>query len=409
MSDLAATLTRLYALAPRGVRLGLERMQAACDHFGNPERSFEVVHVAGTNGKGTVCALTANMLSLGGRRVGRFTSPHLVRFTERIEIDGTNLADEGLATLLNRVMDEAPDLTFFETATLAAFLAFREAKVDLAVLEVGLGGRLDATNVVPAPRIAAITRIAFDHQAELGGTLAAIAGEKAGIIKPGSSVVLGRLHPEALRAIQGRIEQTGARQIPLGSPEPVPGAPVAYPRFAMLGTNLAVAVTIAHELGVSPDVMIQGIESCTWPGRNELLQRDGEELTLLDAAHNPDGAIALQHALDPALLAEIETRRQIALVFGALSTKNWKAMLQRLDPIAGHRVYAAPPVQKAVDPALMARTIPGIATSSVAEALTKARELVGRRGLVVVTGSSYLVGAARALLLKIPSDPPVDL
>ena len=137
MTNLSETLARLYALVPRGQKLGLERMQAACQRFGNPERSFEAVHVAGTNGKGTVCAFVASMARASGRRVGLYTSPHLTRFAERIQIDGSPLSDEALVRNATLALDGAPELTFFETATLAAFLAFREAKVDLAVIEVG--------------------------------------------------------------------------------------------------------------------------------------------------------------------------------------------------------------------------------------------------------------------------------
>jgi dihydrofolate synthase/folylpolyglutamate synthase len=191
MAELATALGRLYALIPVGQKLGLERMQAACQRFGNPERSFEVVHVAGTNGKGTTCAFTASMARAAGRRVGLYTSPHLVRFAERIQVDGLQLDDATLARLLTEVMDAAPELTYFEVATLTAFLAFREARIDLAVLEVGLGGRLDATNVVPPPRVAAITRIAYDHMSDLGDTLGKIAAEKAAIIKAGDLAVTG--------------------------------------------------------------------------------------------------------------------------------------------------------------------------------------------------------------------------
>src|SRR5687767_10427649 len=182
--------------------LGLERMQAACARFGNPERAFEVVHVAGTNGKGTVCAFVGSIARAAGKRVGVYTSPHLSRFAERINIDGAPIEDAVLVRLLNQVMDHAPELTFFEVATMAAFMAFREAEVQLAVLEVGLGGRLDATNVVPPPKIAAITRVAFDHMAELGDSLAKIGAEKAGIIKQGSAVVLGKIHPDAREMIE---------------------------------------------------------------------------------------------------------------------------------------------------------------------------------------------------------------
>src|SRR5690606_24731050 len=184
VTDLKSTLSRLYALVPRGRRLGLEAMQEACARFNHPERSFQVVHVAGTNGKGTVCAFVAAMAQAANLRVGRYTSPHLTRFAERITINGAEIEEATLVRLLNEVLDHAPDLTFFEVATLTAFLAFREASVELAVLEVGLGGRLDATNVVPPPRACAITRIAFDHMQELGESLAQIAAEKAGIIKP---------------------------------------------------------------------------------------------------------------------------------------------------------------------------------------------------------------------------------
>jgi dihydrofolate synthase / folylpolyglutamate synthase len=409
VSDLAQTLTRLYALVPRGFVLGLERMQAACARFGNPETAFEAVHVAGTNGKGTVCAFTASMARAGGRRVGMYTSPHLVRFAERIQIDGQPIDDDSLVRLLNQVMDAAPDLTFFEVTTLTAFLAFREAKIDLAVIEVGLGGRLDATNVIPPPRVAAISRVAFDHVAELGDTLAKIGAEKAGIIKRGSSVVLGKIHPEARAVIEARIQEVGAKLIPLGTPEPIPGAPLAYPRIALVGSNLAVAVTIGRELGIPVEALAQGLEQTQWPGRNELLHRNGQELTLLDCAHNPDGAVGLSHALDPSVLGEIESRREIALVFGALSTKNWRAMLRRLENVAGHRVFVAPPVTKAADPREMAAFLHGEVSESVAEALERARTLVGPRGVVVVAGSTFLVGAARALLLNLPSDPPVAL
>ncbi|HEV8547628.1 MAG TPA: folylpolyglutamate synthase/dihydrofolate synthase family protein [Polyangiaceae bacterium] len=409
MSDLQHSLERLYKLIPQGQKLGLERMQAACARFGNPERAFPAIHVAGTNGKGTVCAFTASMARAAGRRVGMYTSPHLSRFAERIQIDGVPLDDNTLSRLLGQVMDAAPELTFFEVATLAAFLAFREAGVDLAVLEVGLGGRLDATNVIPPPLVAAVTRISFDHMAELGDTLGKIAAEKAAIIKPGSTVVLGKIHPEGRAVIEERIAQVGARLIPLGTPEPIPGAPLAYPRIALVGSNLAVAVTIGRELGIAPEILAQGLEQTQWPGRNELLHRNGQELTLLDCAHNPDGAVALSHALDPSVLGEIESRREIALVFGALDTKNWRAMLRRLENVAGHRVYAAPPVKRAVDPREMAAFLPGEAIPDVGQALERARSLVGPRGVVVVTGSTFLVGAARALLLNLPSDPPVAL
>jgi dihydrofolate synthase / folylpolyglutamate synthase len=409
LSDLKATLERLYALALHGRILGLERVQAACDKLGNPERSFEAVHVAGTNGKGTVTAFVGSMARAAGKNVGVFTSPHLCRFAERINIGGAPIEDDKLVYYLNQAMDVGPDLTFFEVATVAAFLAFRDARVELAVIEVGLGGRLDATNVIPPPRVAAITRVSYDHVAELGDSIAKIAAEKSGIIKPGSAVVLGKLHPDARAVAQAKMAEVGAREVPLGSPEPVPGAPLAYPRVALVGSNLAVAVTVGRELGFPPEVLAKGVEQTVWPGRNELLHRNGQELTLLDCAHNPDGAVALSHALDPSVLGDIESRKEIALVFGAISSKNWKAMLKRLEAVAGHRVFVAPPIKKAVDPYEMSAAYAGEVAEGVPDALARARQLVGQRGLVVVTGSIFLVGAARASLLNLPTDPAIDL
>jgi dihydrofolate synthase/folylpolyglutamate synthase len=384
-------------------------MVAACEQLGHPERAFEVVHVAGTNGKGTVCAFVASMARTAGRKVGLYTSPHLCRFAERIQIDGNPLSDAEMVPLLSRVMTEAPDLSFFEVATVTAFLAFQQAGVDLAVVEVGLGGRLDATNVIPPPRVVAITRVSFDHVVELGETLADIAREKAAIIKPGSAVVLGKLHPDARAVMEERITEVGARLVPMGSPEPIPGAALAYPRVSMIGSNLAVAVTVGRELGLSPESMAKGIENTVWPGRNELLHRNGQELTLLDCAHNPDGAVALSHVLDPSLLGEVESRREVVLVFGAMKSKNWRSMLKRLEAAAGHRVFVAPPISNAVDPQEMAAAMGGEVAASVAEALERARQIVGPRGVVVVTGSTFLVGAARALLLGLASDPPVAM
>ena len=188
MSDLKPTLERLYARIPLGRKLGLDRVQAACQRFGNPERAFTAVHIAGTNGKGTVAAFVAAMGRAAGLKIGLYTSPHLHRFAERIMIDGAPIDEAVMVPLLNRVMDVAPDLTFFEVATVAAFVAFRDAGVQLAVLETGLGGRLDATNGIPPPPVAAITRVSFDPMLDLGDTLGKIA------VDPGRPVTGGVPH-----------------------------------------------------------------------------------------------------------------------------------------------------------------------------------------------------------------------
>jgi dihydrofolate synthase / folylpolyglutamate synthase len=355
-----------------------------------------------------VCAFTSSMLRARGTHVGLFTSPHLNRFAERIQLDGVSVADDVLSRWIDEVLDRDLDLSFFETATLIAFLVFREAKVDTAVLEVGLGGRLDATNVIPPPLVAAITRISFDHMDVLGDSLSAIAREKAAIIKAGTKVVVGKLHPDAMREVEQRCAEVGAELLPLGDAEPYQGAQLAYPRIAMYGSNLAVSTTIARCLGIPPEAMATGVETAVWPGRNELLHRSGQELTLLDCAHNPDAAVCLSHVIDSSLAGGAGTRADVALVFGAIESKNWKSMLDRLEHSAAHRFYVAPPVSRAVDPSEMVKHLSGQVFTDVGRAIESARARVGQQGLVVVTGSCFLVGAARAILLNLETDPPAD-
>ncbi len=193
----SAVLERLYRLGPRGALLGLERVRVACAAFDHPERCFSSLHVAGTNGKGSVSAMAAAAARASGLRVGLYTSPHLCCFRERIQVNGEPVDDPVLLPALEEVLDRCPELTFFETATVAAFLIFARQAVELAVIEVGLGGRLDATNVLENPRATAITRISLDHVDRLGSDLSSIAREKAGILKPRVPVILGPLDPLA--------------------------------------------------------------------------------------------------------------------------------------------------------------------------------------------------------------------
>jgi dihydrofolate synthase / folylpolyglutamate synthase len=401
------TLERLYRLAPRGAELGLDRMRAASLRFGRPERSFEACHVAGTNGKGSVCAMTAAMASSAGRRVGLYTSPHLCQFAERIVVGGRPVDERVLLACLDRVLTDAPELTFFEAATLTAFLVFQALDVELAVVEVGLGGRLDATNVLPSPRATAITRIALDHTDRLGDTLALIAREKAGIIKPRVPLVVGPLAPEAMSEVLAiarandapvtfATADVDAKRIVERSPPALAGAHQIE--------NAAVAVALARHAGVSESAIRSGLESVRWPGRLEFIDTaDGP--VLLDAAHNPDGI--------GALAAFVRSRAplpsNVALVFGVMADKDYRGMLSLLAPLADHRVYVAPEGRKAADPAWLATLAPGMVEKSEKAALDLARSQVGNHGLVVVAGSIFLVGAVRARLLGLPRDPPVAL
>ncbi len=408
MSVLAPTLQRLYERVPRGVLLGLERVRAAAERLGGVHELGRYVHIAGTNGKGSTAAFVATMAERAGLRVGLYSSPHLCRLAERVQIDGRALADDALADALSRVMDLPDELTFFEVVTLAALVAFRDAKVELPVLEVGLGGRLDATNVVDGEAVTAITRIAFDHTDRLGNSLAAIAAEKAGILRAGRPVVVGRLHPDARAVVAAKAEELGAplidadgeRETRLVDSHP-PSLGGAFQRH-----NALVAATVARELGLPPARVAEGLTSTRWPGRCEIIET-AEGYVLFDCAHNPDGALALKNAMLG--LSNNVARRQVGLVFGAMADKGWRAMLDRLAQVTGPRIYVEPAGRQAVPVEELAAYLDGMKARSVPEALISMRQKVGRNGILVVTGSIFLVGAARAFLLGMTCDPPVAL
>jgi dihydrofolate synthase/folylpolyglutamate synthase len=390
------------------MRLGVEEMRAACTRFGAPERTFEAAHVAGTNGKGSVCAMLESMARAAGRKTGLYTSPHLCRFAERIQIGGAPIDDDALASLLEDILPRTPELSFFETATLAAFIAFREVKVDLAVIEVGIGGRLDATNVIPPPRSAAITRVAFDHTDKLGPTLVEIAREKAAIAKPGVELVTGAMD-EQVRAAVVEVARAAAATVKRADTD---SAAEELARAATIGlegahqqSNAKVAFAMAQRLALPAEAILRGVAEAHWPGRLETIETK-QGPWLLDAAHNPDGVASLVAHLRG-------TKRPIGcVVFGSLGDKPWTEMLDMLAPLAPKRVYVAPQAfgggRAATDPTLLAARHPGLAAPSAAAAVELARALAGS-SVAVVAGSLYLVGEARALLLGLSRDPPVSL
>ena len=427
MSATTGSLARLYARAPRGARTNdLEPMIEACRIEGDPQDAFDVVHVAGTNGKGSVAATIASILRAGGIVEGLYTSPHLERFRERIRTGGLVVDDEAVERWLAHVLDRHVHLTFFEVTTLVAFLVFREVGVRVAVLEAGLGGRLDATNVVSRTRVAVITTIGFDHTEVLGDTLASIACEKAGIMRAAVPVVTGRLSADADAVVVERAATLGAE------PPWRLGREIAHRRrgaellvalpdgasFRVAPTlggahqddNAAVAVASAWRLGREDEacsaafdagVVRRGVLDVQWPGRLEPLVVAGEPLAgryLLDGAHNDDGARALASAL-----RAMTGMASSVLVFGAMADKAWTAMVARLAPVFRDRVYVAPSVRSAgrtaVAPAdLRAIDGHGRSASTVPEAIAMARALAGSSGTVVVAGSLSLVGEIRSLL-----------
>lgn len=400
---LPRALGALYARIPLGMKLGLEPMQAACAALGHPERAFDAVHIAGTNGKGSTAAMTEAIARALGLRTGLYTSPHLVRFGERIRIDGVPLEDAALASVLDEALVRAPELSFFETATLAAFVAFRAAKVDLAILEVGIGGRLDATNVIPPPRVAAVTSIGFDHTDRLGHTLTQIAREKAGILKAGVHAFHGDMPDEARCALLDVAREVGAEIAPAPARDVRPGLAGAHQI-----SNARVAYALGRALGASDASSAEAIAAATWPGRLERIETERGPV-LLDAAHNADGAAALARHLREHGPGASKT----ALVFGALADKDWCTSLDHLAPLADQRLYVravdeAPSFPRhVVAPEDFAGRHSGVVCASLGDALTRAAATGA--ALVVVTGSIYLVGHARSVLLGLAPDPPVAL
>jgi dihydrofolate synthase / folylpolyglutamate synthase len=403
--DFAELKHLLFARGNFGVKLGLERMREACSLLGHPERRAPLLHVAGTNGKGSTCAFAEASLRAAGLRTGLYTSPHLNHFCERIRIGGEPISEERAAELLEEVRDRIPwalgdpGLTFFEIVTLMAFLAFRE--VEVAVVEVGLGGRLDATNVV-VPRACAIGALGLEHTQYLGPTLAHVATEKAGIFKPGIPAVSAGQPREAAEVLQRRADELGVRLWRPGrdyrfesreAEEFCYAGPAWSVRAqpALAGhhqrANAALACALLEASGLcGPRHAEQGLRSARWPAR---LERFGN--VYVDGAHNPHAARALARAL-PALLRG----RPLRLVFGALEDKDAGAMLDALAPLAASIHYCPPDSPRATPPERLARLRPGQIHASAAAALEAAR---AEDGIVLCCGSLYLAGEARALLL----------
>ena len=394
------------------MKFGLENISKLCAELGHPEREFQSIIIGGTNGKGSVAAMTHAALRAAGHAAARYTSPHLERIEERYvvgdrEVDSAELeATAGIVRAaierLQRRGDLADPPTFFEAATALAFELFRRASIGVAVLEVGLGGRLDATNVV-TPIAAAITSIDFDHQAQLGGTLESIAFEKAGIIKHGIPVVCGALPPRAASVIREICAARSARFIAAEIEDPALGDAITSPglRGAHQRRNAAVAARLLREvdalgLRVSDDAIRRGLTEVDWPGRLELVNHGGTQV-LLDAAHNPAGARALA-----AYLREIGWQG-CAVVFGAMQDKDVPGMLAELAPVCRELVCTTPGTPRAISAEALARIAADVAGAgwqvSVVSAPDAALALAVRRfPRVVVAGSIFLIGPLRGIL-----------
>lgn len=418
----AETLLHIYALGRFGIKPGLERISRLLDALGTPQHAFTSLHVVGTNGKGSTASFLSSMLSAGGYRTGLFTSPHLISFTERIRIDGVEIAEDAVARLAEKVLAAAPEgTTFFEIITALAALYFAEQGIDIAVFEAGMGGRLDATNALDGV-LGVITPVSLDHTDYLGSRISEIAAEKVGICKPGTPVVSARQLPEAARVIERRAQGQGSplylcgedfdacwhsgkldyRGINLSLSGLTPGLSGRYQ-----SGNAAVALAAAEVLAgagfpVSREALSEGIRLASWPGRMELFP--GEPRVLLDGAHNPAGAAALAEAL-----AEIP-RDRLFLVVGTMGDKELSGILSPLLPLADRVFCVAPAIERALPADKLASYCQKAgaaaeAAGSVAEGIALARAAATGKDLIVVCGSLFTVGESRSILLSRHFDP----
>lgn len=405
-----------------GINLGLDRMRACLGALGNPQDRYPSVHVGGTNGKGSTSAFTAGILARAGLKVGLYTSPPLNSFGERMRINGEPMADAkvpGLYEAVMKAVESAPGaqgMTQFELITAMAFKYFADEKVDAAVIEVGMGGRLDSTNII-TPIASAVTNVGLEHAAHLGDTIEKIAREKAGIAKPGVAFSTTASEP-ALATLLSEAAKTGAPAKALGRDFFIDETPGGY-RYkgrnleigglkpALRGPfqkfNLALALSLIEEVsekGFAVDAghIKEAVASVKWPGRLELF--DSRPPLLLDGAHNAHAAIALAEALK----WEFSGKR-ICLVLGILDDKDAESIIKDLAPLAEKVILTRSVSKRAISPEILAERARAVMAGASSEpdarsAIDAAMDSCAADGLIVVTGSLTLVGEARAILME---------
>lgn len=418
--DYQQSLEYLYGLEKFGMIFGLEKVRAILEAIGNPHLEIQTIHIGGTNGKGSTAAMMASILQQEGYHVGLYTSPHLIRFTERIKVDGKEIDQEVVAELTDWIRERietsgvSPPFTFFDFTTAMALLYFKQKRVDLAILEVGLGGRLDSTNVVD-PLLSIITNVSKDHEEVLGRTLLKIAYEKAGIIKKGRPLITAASQPQILHVFSKICKEKGSPFYRMGkefSYVPCEGGHFHYRgihrKFWDLTVNLhgshqiinAVtalgAMEVLDELGyvVSNEAMINGLNRVEWPGRLEMVCSSPR--VFLDGAHNPAGALVLKESLQK----EFEYNRLI-LIVGIMRDKNYKFILRTLAPIADHLILTQPNIPRAASPEVLQKVLErngekAEIVQDVQKAIDRGLSMASSEDLLCITGSLYTVGEARA-------------
>jgi len=406
-------LEYIHSLERFGMKPGLERVRLLCRELSNPEQKLRFIHVAGTNGKGSTCTMLAQICAAAGMKTGLYTSPYVMEFRERMQVNGTMIPEDDLCRLTEQLRRASESflepVTEFEFVTALAFAWFYEQKCDIVVLEVGLGGRLDATNVIPPPLCSVITKIAYDHMDVLGNTLTKIAGEKCGIIKPRSPVVTTcEQQPEALAVIKTTASERGCTlTVPTieqcevissnitGSEVMLDGLAVHVPLLGEhMCRNALTAVVAARRIGLPDEAIQAGIATTRIPARMELLRV--EPLILLDGGHNPDCARALSNVLQMHLPGE-----KLCAVCGMMADKDVTAYLRILQPHIGHLITCVPQNSRALsahDLAVHARMV-GYENITPATSVEQALQAVEYP--LLICGSFYLAGEIRGFLINL--------
>lgn len=420
-------ISYLYSLQKYGIKFGLDNTIKLLSLFDNPHHRFKTIHVAGTNGKGSTSAMIASLLKAQGFRVGLFTSPHLVSFTERIRINKEEIKEKDVIDLTVEIksmidkVNQGFSPTFFEFVTVMAFIYFSRKDVDWAVIEVGMGGRLDATNVIK-PAVSVITKIGLDHQEFLGNTIRAIAIEKAGIIKEGVPIITASQDEDALEVIFNRAAEMGSeisvynrdfRSIP----KSITREGIIFDYYGretfkklyipLLGNHQVENVSLAIrslEVALGLDLKVssvrQGLSDIKWSGRLELIRRPLEPYDILiDGAHNPSAAIALRDAINSYYKGSYE---RIIFIIGIMTDKDIEGIIKPLLPLSHHTIFTAPDYKRASGPeSLLQRALmlgfEGESSPSIRESLNKAIEkakALSGKTLIVITGSFYTIGEA---------------
>ena len=414
------TLEKIFNLRGGIIDLRLDRMRQALALFNHPENQFPSLHIAGTNGKGSTAALLHNILQQAGYRTALYTSPHLESFTERIRIGHEEIAQAEVVSFADEIWQRTAEanvpLTFFEFITVMAFIYFARNRVNVAVIEVGLGGRLDATNVV-SPLVSVITTIAKDHEAYLGPDELSIAREKGGIIKPRIPVICGKVSEPVTVVLQeiARLRESPAYFLGtsfsfllknerlfdyIGIKQNLSGLALALRgRHQLANASLALAaLELVNEYFPVPQVALRyGLETVRWPGRLEVISE--RPLVILDGAHNPEGVRALADAL-----IELRQGRKIKLLFATMADKEWLLMLEILAKLADEIIFTRVSMERSADPELLAKNIPvPIPSRVIQDSQTALAALLDRAqpdDILVVAGSLYLLGEVRPRLSK---------